>query len=1225
MSRFLHKERDYVFGQRMLTLRTSIGLTQKGLAELLGITRKAICRWEAGETYPNAIHLQALLALAHQQHAFRAEQEEEEMRTFWSTAHQKMLLDEEWLHKLLCHSASHPSTGGKEPTSVAGLHNAPEREPQVDWGEAFDVPCFYGRQKELATLARWIGQEGCRIVSVLGMGGIGKSALVTTVMHQIAKQFEVVIWRSLRDAPDCKGLLEECLQALAPHLLQKTPDTLEARLRLLMEQLRTRHVLLVLDNLETLLEEGRSTGRMRAGAEGYARLLCQMGETAHQSCLLLTSREKPADLVPLESKRSSVRALRLSGLDALAGAQLLEEKDVGGTAHDRRHLIEAYQGNPLALNIVGQTIVELFRGEIVPFLRQGEVIFGGVRELLDEQYNRLSVLERTVFFWLAILREQVSLEDLLTALHPSRASAQVLEALDGLLRRCLIERGQHPGSFTLQSVVLEYATERLISEAMSEIEQGRLANLISYGLCLAQTKEYVRQMQERLLVVSLLTRLRYIYLEQADLEAHLLSLLDELRSWDHLAQGYGPTNLVTLLRVLRGNLSGLDLSRLSLRGAFLQDVQMQDTSLIGATLYDTVFTESFDTISAVAMSPDGDFWATGSRRGKIQVWRQGGKILHLAWQAHTDTIRSLAFSPDGATLATGSWDGTLKLWEVEYGAGLWVNRLATKIHYLAFAPNGRTLASGGNDATTQLWDATTGLLLRALPSQTSPVQALAWSSDGRLLASGSQDGTIWIWEQPEVQSEANVQMLTGHATWVTGIAFAPDGRTLASGSIDQTVKLWEVGSGHCIQTLVGHAQPVFALAWSPDGHLLASSGQDRIIRLWDVEASRYRTALYGHEASVYSIAFTPDSHYLLSGSADSTLRLWDVEQKLCVQNRQSYAVSLYDVAWNPDGTKIASAGTDTLVAIWEVESVMSPSILRGHSWVVRGVTWSPDGQMLASSSWDGTIRIWDATTGVVIQTIQNPDHAGTLIFGVAWSPDGKWLAGASTIRGVQVWEVNTGVRKWVGLTHASATQVAWSPDGTRLASGSDDGCVCLWDIVSGRLLRRLPGHYGMTKSLAWSPDGRQLAWGSGSQRQDGSGEIFVWDVHSGQHIQAFGERMEEVSALTWATSGEMLISGGSDGMVRWWDVQSKECVRQRKAHQGTAQSLKTSPNGYWLVSCGDDGAIHLWDLEGGNLRRTLQRDRPYERLNITGIRGLSEAQNMSLHALGAVEEANIGR
>src|SRR5437870_2740798 len=101
MNRSLYGEHDYAFGQRILTLRTQMGLTQTGLAERLHISRRAVTEWEAGSSYPTARHLQQLIALGVQASAFPAGREAEEIRVLWKAARQKVLLDEAWLASLL--------------------------------------------------------------------------------------------------------------------------------------------------------------------------------------------------------------------------------------------------------------------------------------------------------------------------------------------------------------------------------------------------------------------------------------------------------------------------------------------------------------------------------------------------------------------------------------------------------------------------------------------------------------------------------------------------------------------------------------------------------------------------------------------------------------------------------------------------------------------------------------------------------------------------------------------------------------------------------------------------------------------------------------------------------------------------------------------------------------------------------------------------------------------
>src|SRR5881275_2231890 len=141
MKRFSYRERDNAFGQAMLTLRTSIGLTQAGLANLLGVSQRAVGEWEAGSSYLKAEHLKALLTLAAQQQAFPPGREEEEIRAFWKATHQKVLLDEQWLSSLLSSSRPSPALVAPRPSasaSVPAQPAAPARPasgPRVEWGE----------------------------------------------------------------------------------------------------------------------------------------------------------------------------------------------------------------------------------------------------------------------------------------------------------------------------------------------------------------------------------------------------------------------------------------------------------------------------------------------------------------------------------------------------------------------------------------------------------------------------------------------------------------------------------------------------------------------------------------------------------------------------------------------------------------------------------------------------------------------------------------------------------------------------------------------------------------------------------------------------------------------------------------------------------------------------------------------------------------------------------
>src|SRR5205823_5617360 len=207
----------------------------------------------------------------------------------------------------------------------------------------------------------------------------------------------------------------------------------------------------------------------------------------------------------------------------------------------------------------------------------------GIRRLLAEQIERSSALEQQVLRLLAIEREPVSLGALLRDLGPRVGRASVLEAVEALRRRSLVERVQTggPTAFTLQSVVLEYMTDRLVEGVVDEIKRGEPATLVEVPLIEAQAKDYVPPAQERLIGAPILQQLSDRD-GPALTERRLLDLLDAWRSRSPGEQGYGPGNIINLLRLLRGDLRSMDFSRLSIRQAYLQETEAQDARLVDA-------------------------------------------------------------------------------------------------------------------------------------------------------------------------------------------------------------------------------------------------------------------------------------------------------------------------------------------------------------------------------------------------------------------------------------------------------------------------------------------------------------------------------------------------------------------------------------------------------------------------------------------------------------------
>jgi WD40 repeat protein/DNA-binding Xre family transcriptional regulator len=1083
--------------------------------------------------------------------------------------------------------------------------------PVIDWGEALDVSLFYGRAAELAKLEQWLCHDRCRLVMLLGMGGIGKTALSVRLAEQLQDEFEFVIWRSLRNAPSVQELLTDLLSVLSRQRQLDLPDSFSGKLYQLLDSLRTHRCLLVLDNLESILVADGRAGAYRDGYAVYGQLLETIGQSRHQSCLVFTSREQPRGLSIKVGSTLPIRALHLAGLEPNEGQQLITEKGFALSAKDGQSLIERYSGNPLALKIVATTIQSLFQGNVADFLAQSTFIFGDLSDLLAQQFERLTDLEQQVMVWLAINREGTSLADLREDLVPAVTQRALLEAVESLQNRSLIETvagsQQSSSHFTQQPVVMEYVTERLIEQISEALMRGEIGWCDRYALSKAQTKDYLRNMQCRLILQPMVDRLLAALGSKEAVQQTLDIVLANLKTQPLHPPDYAPGNLINLLSHLNVSLRGYDFSNLVIRQVYFQGVNLQGVNFSHADLTQTVFTQTLGDILTANFSPNGTLLATAIDRDII-LWQVTSRKQLVTLTGHTAWILSVAFSPDGKLIASGSNDQTVRLWDWESGQCLKTLKGHTSgVQAVAFSPDGHILASGSHDHTIQLWNVQTQQCLRVLQGHCDRVLGLIFCPDQRTLISSSEDKTIRLWD---LRSGECLQMLQTQINWVCSMALSPDGRTLVTGSDSQFVRFWDLQTGECMGFLPDYNVHVWAIAFSPNGQWLATASADKTVRLWDLQTKQCLKTFQEHKNQVWQVNFSPDGRTLVSSGDDQTVRLWNVRSGQCLTTLESHSNWISSVAFSPQGKTLASASKDHLVRLWCLHSGECRKILHGHADAVMAVAFSPDGEILASASDDRTIKLWDASTGECLKNLRG--HTDW-VHAIQFSPNHTTLISGSCDHTVKLWDVRSGecLYSFEGHTHR-VKSVAFSPDSTKLASGSGDHTVQLWQ-VSGERLQTFNGHTDWVFSVAYSPKGHLLASGSGDHT------IKLWDELSGKCLQTLQGHTHRVRSVAFSPDGTTLASGSEDRLVKLWDVQTGRCLKTLHGHRRIVWAVTFHHQEPILTSCSEDGTIRMWDSDTGECLKILQVDRPYEGMNLTGAIGLTTAQRATLRALGAIE------
>jgi WD40 repeat protein len=623
------------------------------------------------------------------------------------------------------------------------------------------------------------------------------------------------------------------------------------------------------------------------------------------------------------------------------------------------------------------------------------------------------------------------------------------------------------------------------------------------------------------------------------------------------------------------------------------------------------------TVSAVAVSPDSRWIATGDHDGRLLLrssanlakWVELSPGQEVSSLAHERQIQAITFSGDSRRLAASQY-GEAGIWDLS-GEPRQVARLTGHDHYVydvhfgresgwlltssssgirvwdtAASPPRPSLLPGSKDSYRavlamddelvvsfkgQVWSRRAPQARPSLlPGMLGTPNCMAVDRSGRKVAVGTSEGTVHVWELPGKTHRSFVQ-----GDFIDGVSFSPDGGSLASVSWNRSAFIWDL-SGKNDPLTFNHPDKVHGVAFHPSGAFIATHGADGRVRLWGTnwQVPGGPVELGGQAGGGAEVAFSPDGSFLIGVAHEPLPRLWSL-------NRLFAGVDVLGGGKNQAFESLAFSGkTRRLVAVsrsgspmvWDVgDPLARPVALPDASNNSSQAVVTADGRWVASSGVAGRPYLWD---------LAHPLAAPRRLRGatsyrnkVAFSPDGSLIAALDESGKILLESTADAKREAIELQGEAkpAVDLAFTPGGTHVGAAYSDGQSFLWDLKD-RKRRALSGTGPAPTTFSIWPDGRQVTL---------AGERFLhWralDEGASWH-KAELPPQAEVTKVAVSPASTFLAAGTRAGTVLLWDLRQTP-IRRREllALVGEVVSVAFDERGSWLAAAVHESA-GVWSL-----------------------------------------------
>jgi len=609
-------------------------------------------------------------------------------------------------------------------------------------------------------------------------------------------------------------------------------------------------------------------------------------------------------------------------------------------------------------------------------------------------------------------------------------------------------------------------------------------------------------------------------------------------------------------------------------------------------------------VLAVAVSPDSNYVATGSRDKSAKLWELSTGREVRSFLGHQFSVNSLAFSSDGKYLITGNGDQTAKVWEVATGKEiLSVHPDKERITDVVFDPKGKFFVTVGFGRKAIVWEFPSKKKLKEFSadgySGSSGGINLAISANGEWLAIGEDNSVANVYKTStwEKAYEFNFSEYSSCGGCFTDVDFSADSQHLLKTTNRGEVAKYDLRNGKLVIRYRKRVENLSSGVFSRDSKLIAICTKKEVTVYNSQSGDSIKSINPKIESEINQAVFSANGKQLLIACDNNLVLIWDIAKNKKVgeltgflnqrdKGGLTYDPNSYwdsyiakylryknDILLSRDNKTLLKGKFGSKVKRWDVASGKTEMEYVGHEKAAVCYQYSRDGKKLLTGGGDGKIIIWNAESGDTIMTIPSYQEP---VFDIRFNSDETQILSCSWDASVKIHDATTGLRLFYhDSKNGSAYKAQFSRNDLYIVTADLPTGLRMMEIDTQTTIREFIGHTATVSVIEPTQDGKKLL----SASWDGT--MRLWDIATGLTDKKYTGHTGEIFTAIFSQDETSIYSGGTDRVIRQWDVATGKVIATFAGHQSEVTSLQLTIDEKMLISHSVDGATKFWNLTTG--------------------------------------------